>query len=179
MLIRYLFQALQGKFLWEQLKKQYDPGYHPSRYILFPSEDTTYNGWALCYMKSYLEKNRFDKVMAVVKDEALKKGLTNIRHNNLHIVQISPAQMTCLMRLCALIDLNRECTIVSVKEPYDTGAERLLGKKGTTKGDIIWYDVYKMSKPPKKPDQTHLAGWKRFSQYHSAIISDWTREKTE
>lgn len=177
MLMQYLLQACRGKFLWERLKKQYGPGNWPSRYILFPSKDDIYNAWGLCYLTRYLEKNNFDKVMAVVTDEGLKGALSNIKHNNLHIISIEKKQMDCLIRLCALVDLNTECTIVSVKEPYDTGAERLLGKKGTTKRDIVWYDIYKMSTQPEAVKLSAFAEWIGFEQYRAIIYAELTKEK--
>lgn len=177
MLMRYLSQAFRGKLLWERLKKQYGPGYWPSRYILFPSEDDTYNAWGLCYLTQYLRKNNFDKVMAVVSDSSLKGALSNIRHNNLHIVPIEKKQMDCLIRLCALVDLNAECTIVSVKEPYDTGAERLLGKKGTTKKDIVWYDIYKMSTQPGAVNPTSFTEWTGFKRYQAIILAELAKER--
>ena len=40
--------------------------------------------------------------------------------------------------------MSDKWTVVSTKMPYDTGAERLLGIKGVTLRDIIYYDIYKL-----------------------------------
>jgi len=169
MLMNYLLQACRGKLLWERMKKKYGPGYHPSRYILFPSGDDEYNAWAIYYMPHYLEKFHLDKAMAVVADDALENVLPNVQHNNLHIVKIEKEQLDCLVRLCALVDLNSECTIISVKEPYDTGAERMLGKKGVTKREIVWYDIYRMSKPPETAKDVDYSRWKNAERYQVVI----------
>lgn len=165
MLIKYLFQAYKGKWIWERFRKKYGNGFAPSRYILFPSSDDEYNAWGLYYLTHYLDKNHFDKVMLLIKEDALFEACKNIQHLNLHILKLTQTQMDCVIRLNALVNLGDQCTIVSVKEPYDTGAERLLGKRGVTKRELIWYDVYRMSKEPDSAPKINIAAWKNAEKY--------------
>ena len=92
-----------------------------------------------------MEKNNFDKVIVLTKDEDVYSAVQKVSHINLHVLKIKESKMNCLIRFAGLVNLTDKWTIVSVKEPYDTGAERLLGKKGITKREIVWYDIYKMS----------------------------------
>ena len=146
MLIKYLIQAYRGKYYWTILKRKYGNGKMPSRYILFPENDDEYNAWGLLFMESYIEKNHLNKVIVLTSNADVYSVLDNINHINLCKKMISAKKMTCLVRYSALVPRNKEWTIVSVKQPYDTGAERLLGKKGVGKKEIVWYDIYRMSK---------------------------------
>lgn len=143
--IRYLLQAYWGKWIWMRLRRKYGTGFLPSRYILFPSKDPEYNHWGVTLLPTYLAEKHIDKVMLLTTDETLAATLQEVAHSNKHILKISPSKMHCLLRLAALVNLNEEMTIVSVKEPYDTCAERLLGKRGVTKKEIVWYDIYHLA----------------------------------
>lgn len=145
MVIKYLFQAYKGKVYQKKLERKYGRGFYPSRYILFPSDDKEYNAWGIEFLSDYLEKNNFDKVIVLTKDEDVYSAVQKVSHINLHVLKIKESKMNCLIRFAGLVNLTDKWTIVSVKEPYDTGAERLLGKKGITKREIVWYDIYKMS----------------------------------
>ena len=171
MLVKYLLKAYKGKFLWSKIKKKYGNGYKPSRYILFPSSDDEYNAWGLYYLGYFIKKNHLDKVMIVTCDDCLEAAVKNFKQFNLHVVKITADQMSNIIRFAALINLNGECTIVSVREPYDTGAERLLGKKGVTKQEIVWYDVYRMSEKFDEAPTTDTSHWKNAQKYIE-IIND-------
>ena len=163
MLIKYLIQAYHGKLIWKKIRKKHGEGYYPSRYIIFPSEDDEYNAWGLYLMPYYLKDKHLDKITIISCDEELIQASSCINHYNLHIE--CREEMDCLIRLFALVNINDEWTIVSVKEPYDTGAERLLGKKGVTKRAIIWYDVYRMDKRPHSIGKINLSSWERAGKY--------------
>lgn len=149
MLIQYLYQAYKGRFIWECIKRKYGRGLAPSRYILFPENDEEYNAWGLRYMPDYIKKEHFDRVVILTYNAKLEEDCKRISHPNKKVVRIEEDKMKCLMRYAGLVNKNDEWTIVSVKQPYDTCAERLLGKKGVTKRDIVWYDIYKMAAAQK------------------------------
>jgi len=169
MLLKYLFEAYKGKFYWTKLKRKYGNGKFPSRYILFPSEDSEYNAWGLCFMEHYIRKNKLDKVIVLATDIDIVRALDNIQHINMHSGVISKNKMKCLIRYSALVPRNEEWTIVSVKEPYDTGAERLLGKKGVTKREIVWYDIYRMSKKVDLRLIEETFKWKEIDKFKKYI----------
>ena len=175
MVWKYLLAAYKGKMVWNKIRKQYGCGYEPSRYVFFPSAGPEYNAWGLYYLQYFIQKKHFDKVMLVTCEENLAAALDNIRHNNKHIISIMPEQMSNIMRYMALVNLGAECTIVSVKEPYDTGAERLLGKKGVTKEEIVWYDVFRMSDIFSEAPRFDVSEWKNAEKYVQII--EKTRKK--
>jgi hypothetical protein len=178
MLVKCLFEAYRGKLIWMKIRKKFGVGYTPSRYILFPSSDDEYNAWGIYYMTHYLQEQKFDKVMVIAQDDAVLKACENVMHHNLHLIRVSEKEMKCLVRLFALINLNDEWTIVSVEEPYHTGASNLLGKKGVTKRELIWYDVYRMSKKPASAEILDIAHWQnadRYVKYVSKRIEDEKR----
>lgn len=169
MFFKYLLQAYKGKFFQRKLEKKYGDGLYPSRYILFPSEDNEYNAWGIYFLSYYIEKNHFDRVIVLASDEKILTALKNLNLVNFHILNIKKTKMDCLIRLAGLVKLESKWTIVSVKEPYDTDAEHLLGKKGITKKEIVWYDIYKMSVKPETIQFSDTKNWniaEEFSQFY-------------
>ena len=67
--------------------------------------------------------------------------------------------------MAALVNLCEELTIVSVKEPYDTGAERLLGKKGVTKREILWFDIYRFTDDFIDIENKEIDSWKNVDKF--------------
>ncbi len=165
MLVGYLWKACLGKLVWEKIKKKYGQGYHPERYLLFPSKDDEYNAWALYYMEAYIKEFRLGKVKILSANHELLTACADVNHRDVLPILLSEKEMECLLRFCALVNLSGELTIVSVREPYDTGAERMLGKKGTTKRELVWYDIYRMSKPPCDDNGADIRHWKNADRY--------------
>lgn len=170
MLINYLIKAYKGKFIWSRLKKKYGTGRMPSKYILFPEEDIRYNAWALCFMEYYINKIKLDKVIVLTMGQSVIDAIENVNHSNMHVIKLSKKSMECLIRYSALVPRNEEWTIVSVKKPYDTGAERLIGKKGISEKEIVWYDVYRMSKEIDNKLIEKIRKWKNADEVKNYII---------
>lgn len=170
MLFKYLLQAYKGKYYWTKLKKTYGNGKMPSKYILFPEEDNEYNAWGLCFLEHYIKKNELDKVMILATDIDVLEAVKNVQHTNMHLEKISKSKMKCLIRYSALVPRNEEWVIVSVKQPYDTGAERLLGKKGVTKREIVWFDVYRMSKEIDNKLIEKIPKWEKANKFLNYLV---------
>ena len=170
MLIKYLMNAYKGRIIWAYLKKRYGNGRYPSRYILFPSVDQEYNAWAIYFMEEFIEKKKLGKINVLTTSKEIARACKNVRCVDLHTIMISSAWMDCLIRYAALVCRNAEWTIISVKEPYDTGAERLLGKKGVTKKEIVWYDMLRMSESLDNHRHVKTEKWKHadvFCKYYA------------
>ena len=169
MVIKYLLQATKGKILWNKLEKKYGKAIFPTRFVLFPSQDNEYNAWGLYYLSKYLKDNNFDKTVVITANKKVVDGCSNIAHENLHIEFLNQKKLDYIIRFTGLVPLKESCTIVSVKEPYDTGAERLLGKKGVTKKEIVWYDVYKNSETPETAEKIDISAWNIPNEFKSVL----------
>lgn len=148
MVLKYLFQAYKGKIFWTFLKKKYGNGRYPSRYVIYPSRDLEYNFWGLYYLVDFIKGNKLSHVTILTMDDGIREICSHFKFTRITAIKIDEKKMGCLIRYAALVNRMEEWTIVSVKEPFDTGAERLLGKKGVKKGDIVWYDIFRMSESP-------------------------------
>lgn len=148
-LIKYLLMAYRGRLLWKKMRKKYGFGDPKARYILFPSEDEEYNHWGCYYLPDYVKNNKIGYLIILSFNDGILEKCTKEPDVEKSLLKISKRDMACLIKFAALVNMMNEWTIVSVKEPYDTGAERLLGKKGVTKREIVWYDVYRMSELPR------------------------------
>ena len=165
MLLNALIQAYYGKLLWFKIRKKYGAGDWPSRYLLFPSDEEVYNAWGFLLMPFYLSCKHIDKLIIIVADERLEKNFHKINHDNLHILRVSRRKMDALIRLAGLINMKYEWTIVSTKQPYNTGAEHLLGKHGVTHKEIVWYDIYQLSQKPPESDDVMVKKWQEKEIY--------------
>lgn len=171
MIFKLLFKAYKGKYLWEKLKRKYGRGFKPSRFIIFPSTDEEYNAWAIYYFDKFIEENKFDKVMIITSDDDIILALKNSEHSNLHFIKYNEEQISCIIRLAALVNLCEELTIVSVKEPYDTGAERLLGKKSVTKREILWFDIYRFTDDFIDIENKKIDSWKNVDKFKGVWLT--------
>lgn len=133
---------------WLKIRRKFGPGQYPAAYILFPDSDIEINAWGMYLLPRVIEKKKLEKIMVITCEEKLFQACSEIEYDGLHVIRVSKDEMDQLIRFYALVDLNGEWMIVSVKEPHDTGAEKLLGKKGITKKDLVWYDVYAMDGDP-------------------------------
>lgn len=165
MVIKLLLQAYKGKIIWSKYRKKYGKGLAPSRYVIFPSNDPEYNAWGIYFLSHFAEENLLDKIYIISADDSVIEALKNLQTLNLEFISTTKSNVDAIIRLAALVNLTNELTIISVKEPYDTGAEYLLGKKGVGKKDIVWYDVYKLSKEPDKAIKLNTHKWKNIDMY--------------
>lgn len=135
-----LIQAAAGKIYASIMSKKYKA----DRYVFFPDCNKAYLKYGVKLLPQYMQHNKFDQIIVIAADssvqkEIVKQGITNIRFQ-----KISTYRMHCLLNYYALKDMSDKWTVVSTKMPYDTGAGRLLGIKGVTCRDIIYYDIYKL-----------------------------------
>lgn len=138
MLYKKLVEGMKGRIEWRFL----DYKFRAEKYIFFPSWDETYNKWGILMLPAYMRKYQIKKIVALVCDEKVAKALYCLKGMDIVIIKISQEQMTQFMSYYALIDKGKKWIVVSVTQPYETGAERLLEVQQITKKDIVYYDVY-------------------------------------
>ena len=135
-----LMQAAAGKVFagWIDRRNQAD------RYIFFPENKEAYLRWGVRLLPQYIKQNRCDRIVVIAVDDSVEKEMGKQGIGNIRFQKVSGHCMDCLMDYYALWDMSDKWIVVSTKKPYDTGAERLLGVKGVTYRDIVYYDVYKL-----------------------------------
>ena len=138
MLHKKLGDGIKGRIAWFLL----DNKYRAEKYIFFPSQDAIYTKWGILMLPIYLKKNQIKKTLVLICDEKIEKLFRCLKSKEIVVKRISKTQMTQYLSYYALIDKSKKWVVVSVKQPYDTGAERMLGKHGITKKDIVYYDIY-------------------------------------
>lgn len=144
--------AFKGRILWAALKRKYGKGGEGQKYIIFASDNPACNIWGVAMLRDYIEANGLSRTVVLAKDRKIIELVQGMKIHNLRYGILKPRQMTQLMRYYALMDKSDVWTVVSVKEPYDTGAERMVGKKGVTYKEIVFYDVYGFSDMEKDID---------------------------
>lgn len=148
-LIEEFINAYKGKILWRKLRRRYGTGNEGCRYIFFSDKDIEYSVLGLLYMDSYIKDKKVKQVIPIIKDKVLKKSFQIlVQSTTVEPILISEKRMHQLMKFYALVDMSDQWISVSVKEPYDTYAEHLLGHHGVTKKELICYDIFKMNNVP-------------------------------
>lgn len=135
-----LLQATIGKIYANRIDRRVQA----DKYIFFPESKGAYLRWGVRLLPQYIEQNGCEGIVVIAANDSVKKEMRKQRVNNIRFQKISGYCMACLMDYYALMDMSDKWIVVSTKKPYDTGAERLLGVKGVTYRDIVYYDVYKL-----------------------------------
>jgi len=140
--------ANQGKLQWEMLEEKF----HGDLYILFPHIDEEYNYYALLYLDEYIVAKKAKNVVLIASETVIKDVLPVFSQSNVQFFQTSIENIKAIIKYYALYEFSSRLTIISLKEPYDTCGENLLGVKGVTKEDLLCMDIYHFSLTPhKKP----------------------------
>lgn len=147
LLLKYLLQANSGRKLWRKIQKKYGHIDEYTRYILFPENDDEYNAWAIYFLNSWAEIFRYERIFVISSNESVLSAIHLLKEHDFETISIPEKQIRNLIRLAGLVNMMASWSIVSVKQPYDTGAERMLGKKGITKKEIVWYDMLQIREP--------------------------------
>lgn len=153
MLTNHFLKAYMGKRIWEKLEKQY----HAPLYILMPEKQDVYNYYAMLYLKEFMEqKNLEDAVILTCDCGVLKSKELFQVPDKVQILLFPQRKAECLIKYYALYEFSTRLTIISLKKPYDTCGENLLGVKGVTKEDLLCFDIYRFGLNPqkKKPNYT-------------------------
>lgn len=138
--------ADKGKRLWELLDEKYDA----DLYIIFPHEKEEYNYYAMLYLDEYISVKKAEKVVLITNESVIKRALPYFSEKQVEIYEISGDDIKAIIKYYALYEFSTRLTIISLKEPYDTCGENLLGVKGVTKEDLLCFDIYRFSENPHK-----------------------------
>ena len=140
-----LFYSLWGRTLWVLLQKKYGKSCDVVRYILFPEADEEYTLMAIDLLPYYMRVNQIQHAILIAENKRWEEEFHTVaKDNRCSFVFLTRSGMKALIQYAALVNMSRKWIIVSVKQPYDTGAESLLGKEDINKQDIIWYDIFRL-----------------------------------
>lgn len=141
MVLKKVCYAILGGISWKVLHQKYCS----DRYVFFPSFNMEYNLWGILMLHSFIEKENYKSVTAIAANNRIITMIKRQRIEEISYKLISSRQMEQYMCYYALRDVSHKWTVVSTQIPYDTGAERLLGRCGITYRDIVYYDIYGFS----------------------------------
>lgn len=138
-------QAEHGRKVWQNLENR-NPA---DRYIFMPHHQEEYNDYAMLYLDEYMSRGKWGSAVILSSE---KEILEKVRGYN-GPYQVTPVLMTqedieAVLRFYALYMFSPKVTIISLTMPYDTGGENLLGIHGTTKRELLCYDIYRFDEVP-------------------------------
>lgn len=146
---RNLRTALRGWWFWHRLVKRYRLG--RTRVVLLPSCNRQYNYAALRYADQMLCFHKFDDVIFLSVDPAVKTA-ASLLCQQLHAVEIiSRKEAECLMQYYCLLDFDPRFVVGSLDEPNGRNAKGLIGVNGTTVAELIALGVYQLPKFEPEP----------------------------
>ena len=139
-------QAEEGKAVWQKLEQDFPA----DRYIFMPHHHEEYNDYALLYLDKYMQRGRWMSAIILSSEgETLEKigrysGVCRVKG-----LFMEQEKIEAVLRYYALYMFSPKVTIISLTLPYDTGGENLLGIHGTTKRELLCYDIYRFDEVPK------------------------------
>lgn len=131
--------AIHGYFVWKKIKRT-NP--HTERFIIFPEENDEYGYWGVKLLPQFLKKKRITKALLIATKD--NKNIATLNDNEVTVKYLTKGKINDILAFYAMWDISEKWTVVSTRKPYDTGAERLLGKCNVTYRDIVEYDVYQL-----------------------------------
>lgn len=138
--------AEKGKALWESM----DEKYNADLYIIFPHVNEEYNYYALLYLDEYIAAKKAEKIVIVTMEDVIERAIPVFSKAKAEVHKINDEEIKEIIKYYALYEFSTRLTIISLKMPYDTCGENLLGVKGVTKEDLLCFDIYRFSRNPHK-----------------------------
>lgn len=143
--------ADKGKALWESM----DERYNADLYIMFPHTDEEYNYYALLYLDEYIAAKKAEKTVLITMEDVIERALPVFSKAEAEVYKIDREEIAAIIKYYALYEFSTRLTIISLKMPYDTCGENLLGVKGVTKEDLLCFDIYRFSENPHKKQPSY------------------------
>lgn len=132
-------KAEEGKIIWKKLSAEHKA----DRYILMPEVNSQYNFYALLYLDEYMEKIEAESVCIITSESSVSKVIDLFTSNeSVDVVITSHEDIMRVIKYYSLYEFTSKLTIISLKIPYDTGGENLIGVKGVTRKDLFCFDIY-------------------------------------
>ena len=148
-----LFAAYCGWWSWKKIIKRKEVS-NRTVILLLPSCDREVNYFALLHLDELLKKRNFDNALILSHDGAVKKSAALFSDKILDVIEYSRKNAENLMQFYCLYDFDRRFIVASLDEPTGRNASRLIGKRGTTKEELLVIGVYRVY--PFKRLQTPL-----------------------
>lgn len=142
----HFFKAKIGEKIWEKISKQNGA----QLYVIMPENDDEYNYYALLYLDEYMSRKKVKTATIICSDRMIQEAIPAFTKNSeVHSICFSNFRMEYLIKYYALYEFSSKVTIISLKKPYDTYGENLLGFKGVTKETLLCFDIYRFNEIPK------------------------------
>lgn len=138
-----LKNARQGYRAFQRFRKKFPA----DRYLLF--RDIRLSKTAIDYFDDYAKMFPHATVFVLLfTTEEQQLYAKNRIKTKIQCMVASKELQNNILDAYALCNLSRWLTVVSLTEPYDTGAWRLLGKKGVGLEELVCFDIYEMDAVP-------------------------------
>ena len=144
-MLREIYAAYRGTRLWAGLERKYklDEGLYV---LLMPDDDPEVNAAAVEHIDDLIADRRAKGVVLV--GNSATAGLVSAASvtpasptdRSSHIVGTEAwtgRQLESVIRLCELYGPSDRLLIVSLTKPFGNGLQRLLGRQGVTKEDLV------------------------------------------
>lgn len=146
-MIRDFISAFRGRIQWLRLCNRYTAG----RYMIMPHKQEQYNDYALQYLTAYMKKEKVSSLCMITCDKKIySKARTKAYPPEYHVQVLFKSEnwIHHIIKYYALYEFSNKIKIISLTEPYDNCAENLLGVHGTTKRELLCYDILSLSEIP-------------------------------
>lgn len=142
LLWKKLQEAKTGHRLWKRLLRNN----HAEKCVIFLDNDLWLAG--VRYFDAFFASQARRRFLLIYANEAQMNAAKQIISASVQHMVLPEEQVTKILRAFALIDLSKRLTVVSLLEPYNTHGENMLGKKGTTREELVCMDIFRLDSVP-------------------------------
>lgn len=142
-LYKNLFAAYRGWWYWRGIVKRKGVD-NRTAVVLLPSCDKEINFLALLYLDDMLKKRNYTKAVILTHDTRVQKSAMLFSTNILEVVTFERKKAEDLMQFYCLYEFDRRFIVASLDEPNGRNADKLIGKRGTTKEELLVIGVYRL-----------------------------------
>lgn len=149
-LYKNLLAAYYGWWLWRKIIRK--KGVNGKTIVLLlPSCDNEINYLALLYLDELLKRRKYKNAVILTHDRTVEKSAMLFSDNILEVLSFSRKKAEALMQFYCLYDFDKRFIVASLDEPNGRNASKLVGKRGTTKEEVLIIGVYRMY-PFERPE---------------------------
>lgn len=151
---RQLVQAYRGWWFWHRLVRRYRLG--RTKVVLLPGKNTAYNYTALLYLDQMLREQGFKNAIILTTEKTVARAAELFSKNILSVELIRRGRAERLMQFYCLYEFDVRFVVASLEEPEGRNAAGLIGKNGTTIGELMAIGVYKIAQFQKEKPPVYI-----------------------
>lgn len=156
--------AIRGQRLWHRITQKYDPK-RESVAVLMPTLSHSYNYHALLYLDQLIENIGKKSAIVLSPDQSAVAAAQFFSERIRKAMVITDKQAEQLMCFYTIFPYDFLFFVASLNEPYGRTGDKIVGKNGTTVGELMALGVFKLPEFRKEIPPTYQGDDEQISRF--------------